>query len=117
MLTHFLNTHFLYQLIGSGFYSTISISIANNIAHNDFIEYLVDFGLIGLSLWLIVLFKFYMNIQKIKSYEKYLYVLLVFCVIILVGRGLFAGTIRTDNIYLSISLGYLLAAFDQKYYL
>ncbi len=96
----------LNQIFGFGFYA--SPKIEGHIAHNDFIEYLIDFGLLGFFLWSMMLFKFYKNIKRIKQYDKYLYTLLFFCFFVFVGRGFFSGTNRTDNIVLSISIGYIL---------
>ena len=106
---------FIYLIFGFGFYATSSIE--GHIAHNDFVEFLVDFGLLGLSFYLLVLGKFYIAVKRIKKYNKYLSLLLVFCLIILLGRGMIAGTLRTDNIILSISMGYLLgiATIQRKY--
>ncbi|MEF3077572.1 O-antigen ligase family protein [Winogradskyella poriferorum] len=94
------------QVFGFGFYA--SPKIEGHIAHNDFVEYLIDFGILGLLLWSLMLFRFYKNIKRVKKYDKYLYTLLFFCLVVFVGRGFFAGTNRTDNIVLSISMGYIL---------
>lgn len=112
LLNHWNDSNIVYKIIGSGYYS--SRGIIQNVAHSDFLQYLVDYGIIGLSIWSMVLYKLYYNVKKVKDSHKFLYVLLIFCIIILIGRGLFAGTLRTDQIYLSISLGYLLGIYDLK---
>ena len=92
---------------GHGFYATSAIE--GHIAHNDFIEFLVDMGVFVLLLYSAILFMFYKNIKRFKTRNHYLYMLLLFCLFIWCGRAFIAGTIRTDQIILSISMGYLLA--------
>lgn len=113
LLSHWYSANnFIHLFFGYGFYATSVIE--GHIAHNDFIEFLVDIGLIGLFVYLLVLFQLYKNIKVIKKMDSYVYVLLMFCLIILVGRGMASGTIRTDNINLSISIGYLLGIATLK---
>lgn len=101
------------QIFGFGFYA--SPKIEGHVAHNDFIEYLVDFGLVGFTLWSYLLARFYKNIKRLKKHDNYLFTLLFFCFVVLFGRGLFSGTNRTDSIVLSISLGYLLGVVYLQY--
>ncbi|APY07939.1 hypothetical protein BWZ20_06315 [Winogradskyella sp. J14-2] len=101
------------QIFGFGFYA--SPKIEGHVAHNDFVEYLIDLGLIGLTLWSYLLVRFYKNIKRLKKYDNYLYTLLLFCLTVFFGRGLFSGTNRTDSIVLSISLGYLLGVVYLKH--
>ena len=90
---------------GYGFYATMGFN--GFMAHNDFVEFLFDFGLLGLFCYVFVLISYYKNIKWVKLMNPYLYMLLMFCLIIWLGRAFVAGTIRTDNIVLSMSLGYL----------
>lgn len=113
LITFWLDGSFFNQLFGYGFYSAYTIE--GHIAHNDFIEYLIDFGILGFLLWSIIMTKFYKNIKRVKKYDSYLYIMLLFCFLILLGRGIFAGTNRTDQIVFSISLGYLLGVTYLKY--
>lgn len=93
---------------GNGYYST-NAYITAHVAHNDFVQYLTDYGIIGLVLYLTVLVLFYLNIRKMVHRDNYLYVLLITCLIIWLVRAFFAGTNRTDHIVLAISMGYLMA--------
>lgn len=106
LLSAWYNGDFINLLFGFGFYATIPIN--RFIAHNDFVEFLVDFGLIGLLLYCVVLVQFFKNIKRVKIINKHIFSLLMICFFVLIGRGFIAGTIRTDNIVLSISIGYLL---------
>lgn len=107
LLSSWYNADFFSLFFGYGFYSTIAIE--GHIAHNDFIEFLVDFGLIGLLLYATILLIFYKNIKQLKTQDSYLFMLLLSCLFIWFGRAIIAGTIRTDQIILSISIGCLLA--------
>jgi hypothetical protein len=95
--------------IGNGFYSPGSY--IGFMAHNDFVSFLFEYGLLGFSIYLLMLSKFRKAVKQIVSDDPYLGYLLMMCFIILIGRGFIAGTIRSDNINLSITIGYLLAMF------
>ena len=110
---HWSESDLVNTVFGSGYFSTLSIN--GFVAHNDFIQYLVDYGLFGLLLYLVFLYLLFSNIRRIRRIDTHLYLLLMSCFIIFVGRGLFAGTIRTDQIYWSISFGYLLGMATIKF--
>lgn len=103
-----------HMVFGSGYYSTLSV--VGLLAHNDFIQYLVDYGIFGLSVYLCFLIALARNIRAVKAVDSYIYYLLMVCFIVLLGRGLFAGTIRTDQIYWAVSVGYLLGLATVKKY-
>jgi hypothetical protein len=95
--------------IGSGYNS--AGAYIGQIAHSDFVGFLFEYGLLGLLIYLIMLNNFRKTVNRISFDTPYLGYLLTMCLIILVGRGFVTGTIRTDNINLSITIGYLLAMF------
>lgn len=109
LFNYWLDSELINVLFGYGIVATKEI--IGLVAHNDFLEYLFNYGIFGLFLWSFVLIKFFHNIKVVRKVDPYLYLMLMSCLIVLVGRGLFAGTLRTDNINLSISIGYLLAEF------
>ena len=104
--------HIVYKLFGLGYYSTRVFN--GHIAHNDFIQSLVDMGIIGLFLWGSWLFYFLIKIREKKRIDDYLGTLLMFCFIILILRGMFSGTNRADEINLSISIGFLIGIIERK---
>ena len=106
LFDYWLSSGFVVGLIGSGNYSTVGIE--GHLAHNDYIQFLIDYGVLGLTLYLLFQLYFFRNISRIRLLDRFVYCLLVMCLIILVGRGLFAGTVRSDQIYWAISTGYLL---------
>jgi hypothetical protein len=109
LLIYWWNGDILKIFIGSGFNSTYSY--IGQMAHSDFVGFVFQFGLLGLLIYLIMLNNFRMTVNRISIETPYLGYLLMMSLIILVGRGFIAGTIRTDNINLSITIGYLLAIF------
>jgi hypothetical protein len=109
LLIYWWSGDILKIFIGSGFNSTYSY--IGQMAHSDFVSFIFQFGLLGLSIYLIMLNNFRMTVNRISIETPYLGYLLTMSLIILVGRGFFAGTIRTDNINLSITIGYLLAMY------
>jgi O-antigen ligase len=93
--------------IGSGFDSPASYF--GYMAHNDFVSFLFEYGLLGISIYLIMLSKFRKAVKQVVNDAPYLGYLLMMCLIILIGRGFITGTMRTDNLNLTLTIGYLLA--------
>lgn len=112
LLSTWLNADAAHVLFGHGYYSTLSIY--GKVAHNDAIQFLVDYGVFGVALYLGILAVFFRNIRPVKRYDSYLYILLMVCLLIWVGRGMVAGVIRTDSINLFISIGYLMGMAKLK---
>lgn len=112
LLNYWYEGEMINQLFGFGYFS--SNSIWNNVAHNDFVQYLVDYGIVGLVIWTMVLYKFYRNNGKDFKKTRYLSILLLLCFIILCGRSLFSGTIRPGMIFLSLTMGFLIGIKQKK---
>lgn len=113
MLDQWWNANLGIKVIGFGTLSTKTFD--GHIAHNDFIQYLLDYGFIGLGLWMSFLFTLYKNIKRRKYIDAYVSKLLMFCLFIFIGRGLFAGTVRPDNMFLSICIGFLIGTIEKKH--
>ena len=66
----FINSPFLTKLLGQGFNSIYDINYrafgGRVWAHNDFIQCLISHGLLGLTLYLIVMFKAFKSLKKYK---------------------------------------------------
>ncbi len=108
----------LNNLLGLGFYSTIytleklyGMPIQ---AHNDFLEILHGFGLLGISVYLVFQYKFYQlaktfGLSKIDTY------ILITCFLIFVMRSIFAGLIyRPDTLLFAIAMGLILGNIYKK---
>lgn len=107
LLRTWLDGNFASYIFGYGYYSTGAL--VDNVAHNDVIQYLLDYGLLGLSIYILTLLLFYFDIRRIRRYDRYIYMLLTFCLFVWIVRGLIAGTNRTDQLVLAISMGYLMS--------
>ena len=66
----FINSPFLTKLLGQGFNSIYDINYrafgGRVWAHNDFIQCLISHGLLGLTLYLVVMFKTFKSLKKYK---------------------------------------------------
>jgi len=100
-------------LLGLGYFSTLTL--VGLLAHNDFLQFLVDFGLLGFFLYLMIIAVAVRDVRRLRNVDRYVYLMLMVCILVLLGRGAFAGTIRTDQIYWAISFGYLLGVATKLY--
>ena len=106
------------NFLGLGFYSTsntllklFGIPIQ---AHNDYIEILHCFGIVGLAVYLMFQFKLFSFIKKVSPLKINRFILYV-SLIILVGRSLFAGILyRPDTLLLAISIGFIIGDLYRK---
>ena len=108
-----------YWFFGLGFFSTsISLKILYGLpiqAHNDFIEILHCFGLIGFITYLMFYFRLVSWIYNLPRATFYRYISL-FCFLIFLGRSFFAGTLyRPDTIFLSVSMGFIFGNILSSY--
>jgi len=112
LLGHWWHSGVPQFFFGSGYYSALAIE--GHVAHNDYIEFLVGYGVMGIFIFLVFQYRLYRDIRSVRNLDKYLYCMLFMCLIVFVGRSVFAGTIRTDQIYWSVSIGYLLGIATLK---
>lgn len=71
ILKGFLNSPFYAQLLGSGFEHSIVLS-GEKIAHNEFVEFLADYGYIGLGLFIYLLITCFSKTDMVKSLSNLL---------------------------------------------
>ena len=93
------------QIIGLGFIATAQYSPEGEYAHNDFLEVLVDYGLIGVATFLILylsLFRLCTNRFLLKD-ER---VMLFSCLWLFFVKGLTAGGFFGDSWLLFFGFGY-----------
>jgi len=57
-------------LFGYGFDGTIKHPQIHKYAHNDWLEILVDYGLLGIFLYLLVFFSFFVQIHRLSDYKS-----------------------------------------------
>lgn len=86
LLTKFFDGNLLNQLFGFGFYK--SIEIAGNAAHNDWLEILISFGLIGVILYLLIFFQMFQTLKTVKDISlKYM---MISCICIWFLKSIFS---------------------------
>lgn len=91
-------------LLGGGAYETVRIN--GNMAHNDWLELLINNGILGIILYIIYMKRLY---YCFKSYRKTIFqylILSVFTIVLL--KSLFSMSYTGYTIYLSIALSYFL---------
>ncbi len=107
LLNYFLNDeNILTILFGNG--ADATLYIASNYAHNDWIEILINQGLVGVVVYLVYFILFVKSWRRLKyNYSAYTGVGLILLIAFL--QTLFSMSYGSMEIYLTISLGYFLA--------
>ena len=104
---HFLyKSDFVEQLLGHGAYATLKVY--DNFAHNDWLEFLIDQGLLSVLIYAIYFVSFYRYVTK-KLHNNKFSAALKMIFIILFARTLFSMSFCENTIALNIMLGYLFA--------
>lgn len=98
------NFDFFSLIFGRG--ANATIDIVGNYAHNDWLELLINQGLLGVILYGIYFVCLYMEIKKAKDKDIKLPLLLIF--LILFMSSLFSMSYNSISYGLSLSLGYCL---------
>lgn len=109
---HFVNeTNILKILFGNGNYSTISI--AGNYAHNDWLEILLNNGLVGIFIYIIYWYLFVKTWFKSKRFPD-IYTALGMILISSFILTLFSMSYTGLKIYTTITLGFFIAISYKK---
>ncbi len=108
----FKQTSFLQFLFGSGAYFTMKI--ANNFAHNDWVEIAVNQGVFGVVVYVLYWYSLFKIWWKSKSNEVYSYGLGLFIIIYFL-RTFFSMSYEDIGFYPMIVLGYCLGQTDLKH--
>ena len=78
-------------------------------AHNDALQLLYEFGLIGLMFYIALLLILFRRLKVVKKYAEEYYVGYIFCFITIVVLGMFSNLI-TFNSYFAFLCSYLAMA-------
>ena len=97
---------FLEQLVGKGANGTLKVS--TNYAHNDWIEILINQGLLGIIVFLIYWGRFYVTVKE-KDRLKQSRIILIMVLTITFLRTIFSMSIGDNPICLCAILGFALA--------
>jgi len=112
LLEYYNNISAHLMIFGSGILGTFKN--LGNYAHNDFIEVWVNFGLVGLFLYLTFVASIVKLIKKMKFERKSKYILLV-CILIWVSKSLSTGVFTAINTsILTIIMGYTIGHEHRK---
>lgn len=109
--TYFLDSSFFQQLFGRGAYGTLKI--ADNVAHSDWLELLIDLGLLGFGVYLIYWIKL-LKAWFSSKVSKEIYLALGLFIIIYFSKTFFSMSYNGMTVYSTIVLGYCLAHIPRK---
>lgn len=112
----FLNESNIFEtFFGHGGYSTLDLMMNN--AHNDWLEILVNHGLIGILVFIYLCFQLCRATKQAKRYDPYLFALMQIVTIIFIGRSIFSMAYSDMGHGLIIAMGYGIAQLQQKMHL
>lgn len=109
---YFNESTFLQQLFGRGAYGTLKIT--DNVAHNDWLELLIDLGLIGLISYFVYWISLIVTWLRARL-NKEIYLPLGLFVIIFFIKTFFSMSFNDMTIYSTMVLGYCLANISIKH--
>lgn len=112
---NWLNSNNLFNyLLGFGFVSTVIYSGTGNLAHNDWLELLTNFGLLGVLIFIIFFFSFFVFIlnKSLSKEDKFILI----CIFLISFLQTFFSMFYTSptNVFLIILLAYILGNFQYK---
>lgn len=108
LMHYYLNeTNSAQFFLGSGANATSQHAI--NVAHNDWVELLVDEGLIGFALLLGFFIYLFKDVRKMRKYSPQYYYMFLSIFIIIFLRTFFSMSICDMQPYLTLPFGFLLA--------
>ena len=125
VLERYQEQDFPSQMLGKGFNGVIreyKIAVSSNrdfhyiSAHNDFLEMLADFGIVGLLLYLVIIYQFYCCIKKGKRLgDNYFQAALsAFTVLILMGMVSHLFLYPTFFAYIIMTFGIINGLYENK---
>lgn len=104
----FLNEESIIKIIfGHGGYSTLDLMLNN--AHNDWLEILVNHGIIGVALFINIAIQMFFTTKRAKRYDTSLYISMLLITIIFLGRTIFSMAYSDMGHGLIIAMGYSIA--------
>lgn len=113
LLFHFItNENFFQMLFGMG--ADATIRVIGLYAHNDWIELLIDCGIVGVFIYLVYFYCLYKDCRRYREIKPEVYIVISCCVILFV-RSFFSMSFMDMHLGISAALGYGLAVCEQKY--
>lgn len=98
-------------LLGGGADATLRVS--GNFAHSDWIELLIDCGIIGVFIYLIYWIGLYGALRSLKNRKLYIpFAILGACFIYTFLKSIFSMSFSMNPFYISLSIGYAVAQLE-----
>lgn len=104
----YTSNNYVHLLFGFGFDASLKLSGTGNFAHNDWLELLSNFGLFGLSIYLLLFYAGFKSMRN-RHWQKEKKILMFTVLILWFSNSLTTpGYNSTDNYSLSIMFAYLI---------
>lgn len=114
LLYHFSTNENIFQMLfGMGADATVRVT-GGLLAHNDWIELLIDCGIIGFLVYLVYFYSFYKDCRRYRNIKPEGYMVISCCVILFV-RSFFSMSFMDMHLGISAALGYGLAICERRY--
>lgn len=101
-------THFL---LGNGAFFTVTV--AGNFAHNDWLELLINQGLLGVAIYIAYFISLVYTLYRLR-HNKQLYAIMAMIVFIMFASSLFSMSYSSLGLPIAMGLGYCLSATNQS---
>lgn len=101
-------------LLGFGFVSTVKYSGTNNLAHNDWLEVLTNFGLLGMFIYLTLFFAsiFFIFNPNVEREDKFIMVSIIIIWFLKTLFSMFYTSIST--VFIIVLLGFLFGKYKRN---
>lgn len=107
---HYLNkTPVFNQIFGSGAWATEQI--ANLKAHNEWLEIIIDFGIVGCIIYLLFWLSYWKDLRRLKR-DGIGYTIGIACIILSLGRTPFSMWFYVIDLYIGIMIAYSLHEYN-----
>ncbi len=113
LLNHWISdTNLLTFLFGNG--SAATVEVWGNYAHNDWLEILIDYGLYGCIIYVLLFTAFFLYIKKAKA-EFYYKLAMYICLIVWFLKTIFSmGYTDASNAYFMFLLGAIIGSMERQ---
>lgn len=108
----FSDTNLVTIIFGNG--SAATVEVWGNYAHNDWLEILIDYGLFGLIIYMLLFISFFLYIKQ-TSVELYYKIAIYICLIVWFLKTIFSmGYTDTSNSYFMFLLGIIIGGIERQ---
>jgi len=118
-LTRFWESDFIHELFGHGLYAGVwgngrKYAFIGLLAHNDWLEMLYDFGIVGCFLYILIFISVFVKIWNNRKNKDNIYYMLLMSVIIWGLKSMLSSTflMTPNSIYMLMILAYAMAKME-----